>query len=201
MKVGTLSLKIIVLKYRNMGVGLVFENSLVYPPGQNILKSSFFYHIWTHLPGVNGFLLEPFMTCNVISRSLCFLSYRLTMALKIKMTFASSIDVEENCCIEYGNKSSKFSEAHYYAIRHSKWSFNLLSWILLLLHCMEEECTTEYILLPKAISWRSTKEPSLSCNLIPSIADPFLHSTFLPSKCSFQKAIWALCVLLFYVRL
>ena len=101
---------------------------------------------------------------------------------------------KENCC-EEGNKSSKFSEAHYYAIRHSKWSFNLLSWILLLLHCMEEECTTEYILLPKAISWRSTKEPSLSCNLIPSIADPFLHTTFLPSKCSFQKAIWALCVL------
>ena len=27
-----------------------------------------------------------------------------------------------------------------------------------------------------------------------SIADPFLHTTFLPSKCSFQKAIWGLCM-------
>ena len=67
------------LIYRNMGVGLVFENSLVYPPGQNISKSSFFNHIWTHLPGVNGFLLEPFMTCNVISRSLCVATTHIHM--------------------------------------------------------------------------------------------------------------------------
>ena len=63
-EVSTKMLIIFVLKWGHMGTVLVFENLLVRYPSQIFLKMPFFNHIWTHLPGVNGFLLEPFMTCN-----------------------------------------------------------------------------------------------------------------------------------------
>ena len=53
-----------------MSAFLVFENLLVRYLGQKFSKLSFFNHIWSHLPGVNGFLLEPFMTCNNFCHSL-----------------------------------------------------------------------------------------------------------------------------------
>ena len=69
-EVSTKMLTIFVLKWGHMGTVLVFENLLVRYPSQIFLKMPFFNHIWTHLPGVNGFLLEPFMTCNNFSHSL-----------------------------------------------------------------------------------------------------------------------------------
>ena len=69
-ELNTKMLEIIMLKWGQMGTVLVFENLLVRYPSHFFLKMPFFNPIWTHLPGVNGFLLEPFMTCNVISRSL-----------------------------------------------------------------------------------------------------------------------------------
>ena len=69
-EVDTKMLKIIVLKWGHIGTVLVFENLLVRYLGQKFSKLSFFNHIWSHLPGVNGFLLEPFMTCNNFCHSL-----------------------------------------------------------------------------------------------------------------------------------
>ena len=57
-----------------MSAFLVFENLLVRYLGQKFSKLSFFNHIWSHLPGVNGFLLEPFMTCNNFCHPLCGVS-------------------------------------------------------------------------------------------------------------------------------
>ena len=71
-KIHTKEFETNVLQLGFMGGVLVFENFLVRYCGQNISKSSFFNHIWTHLPGVNGFLLEPFMTCNNFSHPLCW---------------------------------------------------------------------------------------------------------------------------------
>ena len=66
-------LEIIVLKWGQMGTVLVFENLLVRYPSHFFLKMPFFNHIWSHLTGVNGFLLEPFMTCNNFCHPLCLL--------------------------------------------------------------------------------------------------------------------------------
>ena len=65
--------KITIPKWVLYGGVLVFENFLVRYPGQNISKSSFFNHIWTHLPGVNGNPLEVFVSCTKISQGLCFI--------------------------------------------------------------------------------------------------------------------------------
>ena len=69
-KVHTKEYKIIELKWVPLGAVLVFENFIVRYPGQNISISSFFNHIWTHLPPVNGNPLELFMSCNNISQGL-----------------------------------------------------------------------------------------------------------------------------------
>ena len=74
-EVSTKMLEIFVLKWGHMGTVLVFENLLVRYPSQIFLKMPFFNHIWTHLPGVNGFLLEPFMTCNNFCHSLWRLAF------------------------------------------------------------------------------------------------------------------------------
>ena len=70
-ELNTKMLEIIVLKWGQMGTVLVFENLLVRYPSHFFLKMPFFNHIWSHLTGVNGFLLEPFMTCNNFCHPLC----------------------------------------------------------------------------------------------------------------------------------
>ena len=86
-ELNTKMLEIIVLKWGQMGTVLVFENLLVRYPSHFFLKMPFFNHIWSHLTGVNGFLLEPFMTCNNFCHSLCgrFGAYSSLSAITLVM--------------------------------------------------------------------------------------------------------------------
>ena len=69
-EIDTKMLEKTVLKWGPIGTVLVFENLLVRYPGQKILKTPFFIHIWSHLPGVNGKPLVLFITCTKISQGL-----------------------------------------------------------------------------------------------------------------------------------